>query len=39
MVWDYMNLNSQNEFYFLFFIFLGHITFVNDVDVTVLYLL
>ena len=39
MVWDYMNLNSQNQFYFLFFTLLGHITSVNNVVVTVLYLL
>ena len=29
----------QNQFYFLFFILLGHITSVNNVVVTVLYLL
>ena len=34
-----MNLNSQNQFYFLFFTLLGHITSVNNVVVTVLYLL
>ena len=33
-----MNLNSQNQFYFLFFILLGHITSVNNIVVTVLYL-
>ena len=39
MLCDYMNLNSQNQFYFLFFTLLGHITSVNNVVVTVLYLL
>ena len=39
MVWDWVNLNSQNQFYFLFFTLLGHITSVNNVVVTVLYLL
>ena len=39
MVWDYMNLNSQNQLQFLFFTLLGHITSVNNVVVTVLYLL
>ena len=36
-----MNLNSQNQFYFLVFTLLGHITSVNNVVVvvTVLYLL
>ena len=34
-----MNLNSQNQFYFVFFTLLGHITYVNNVVVTVLYLL
>ena len=34
-----MNLNSQNQFYFLFFTLLGHIISVNNVVVTVLYLL
>ena len=34
-----MNLNSQNQFYFVFFTLLGHITSVNNVVVTVLYLL
>ena len=33
MVLDYMNLNSQNQFYFLFFTLLGHITSVNKVVV------
>ena len=39
MVWDYMNLNSQNQFYFVFFTLLGHLTSVNNVVVTVLHLL
>ena len=34
-----MNLNSQNQFYLLFFTLLGHITFDNNVVVTVLHLL
>ena len=34
-----MNLNSQNQFNFLFFTLLGHITSVNNVVVTVLHLL
>ena len=34
-----MNLNSQNQFYFIFFTLLGHIVSVNNVVVTVLYLL
>ena len=34
-----MNLNSQNQFYFVFFTLLGHITSVNNVVGTVLYLL
>ena len=34
-----MNLNSQNQLYFLVFTLLGHITSVNNVAVTVLYLL
>ena len=34
-----MNLNSQNQFYFVFFTLLGHITSVNNVVVAVLYLL
>ena len=34
-----MNLNSQNQFYFLFFTLLGHIASVNNVVVTVLHLL
>ena len=32
-----MNLNSQNQFYFLFLTLLGYITSVNNVVVTVLY--
>ena len=40
MVGDSMNQNSQNQFYFVFvFTLLGHITSVNNVVVTVLYLL
>ena len=39
MVWDEMNLNYQNQFYSVFFTFLDHITSVNNVVVTVLYLL
>ena len=34
-----MNLNSQNQFYLLFFTLLGHIASVNNVVVTVLHLL
>ena len=34
-----MNLNSQNQFYFVFCSLLGHITSANNVVVTVLYLL
>ena len=34
-----MNLNSQNQFYFLFFTLLGHIASVNSVIVTVLHFL
>ena len=34
-----MNLNSQNQFYLLFFTLLGHIASVNNVVVTVLRLL
>ena len=34
-----MNLNSQNQFNFVCFTLLGHITFVNNVVDTVLYLL
>ena len=34
-----MTLKSQNQLYFLFFTLLGHITSVNNVVVTVLYLL
>ena len=40
MVWDYMNLNSEIQFYFVFFTLLCHIiTSVNNVVVTVLHLL